>query len=173
MTTTPTKPNSKPQAEPAEDQPVSGEPQAKAENQPVSGELAVIFTPELNEACLQSCRGGAIAWAFGPVANPTTLRINPGLNAPVPRDLWEQAKARPDTQELIGRGLIQEIDLTDGATTADGEVSLAAVPNVVAFRLIYGCRNTQQLEQWLRKEDRQAVREKLAARVKELLDGRP
>jgi hypothetical protein len=170
MTTTPTKSISKPQAEPAEpaeDQPVS------AEDQPVSAELALVFTPELNEACLQSCRGGAIAWAFGPVANPTTLRINPGLNAPVPRDLWEQAKARPDTQELIGRGLIQEIDLTDGATTADGEVSLAAVPNVVAFRLIYGCRNTEQLEQWLRKEDRQVVREKLATRVKEFLDGRP
>jgi hypothetical protein len=171
MTTTPTKPISKPQAKPAEDQPEAGELVVSV--QPEAGELAVIFTPELNEACLQSCRGGAIAWAFGPVANPTTLRINPGLNAPVPRKLWEQAKARPDTQELMGRGLIQEIELTDGATTADGEVSLAAVPNAVAIRLIYGCRNTKQLEQWLRKEDRQVVREKLATRVKELLDGRP
>jgi hypothetical protein len=160
MTSTPTKPISKAQAEPAE-------------GQPETGELAVIFTPELNEACLQSCRGGAIAWAFGPVANPTTLRINPGLNAPVPRALWEQAKARPDTQELIGRGLIQEIELSEGSTNADGELSLAAVPNAVAFRLIYGCRSTEQLEQWLRKEDRQAVREKLSARIKELLDGRP
>jgi hypothetical protein len=182
MTTTPTKLISKPQAEPAEDQPEAGElvvsvqPEAgelAVSVQPEAGELAVIFTPELNEACLQSCRGGAIAWAFGPVANPTTLRINPGLNAPVPRKLWEQAKPRPDTQELMGRGLIQEIELTDGATTADGEVSLAAVPNAVAIRLIYGCRNTEQLEQWLRKEDRQVVREKLATRVKELLDGRP
>lgn len=160
MTSTPTKPISKAQAE-------------TAEGQPETGELAVIFTPELNEACLQSCRGGAIAWAFGPVSNPTTLRINPGLNAPVPRELWEQAKARPDTQELIGRGLIQEIELTEGSTNADGELSLAAVPNAVAFRLIYGCRSTEQLEQWLRKEDRQAVREKLSARIKELLDGRP
>ena len=138
-----------------------------------AGQLAVIFTPELNEACLQSCRGGSLSWAFGPLANPTTLRINPGLNAPVPRELWEQAKERPDTQILLGRGLIQEIELADGTANADGEVSLAAVPVPVAMRLIYGCRNTEQLEQWLRKEDRQQVREKLAARSKELADGRP
>lgn len=168
MTSTPTKPISKAQAEPADDQPASTQPETA---QPATGELAVIFTPEVNEACLQTCRGGAIAWAFGPVTNPTTLRIQPGLNAPVPRGLWEQAKARPDTQELIGRGLIQEIELTDGATNADGEVSLAAVPNVVAFRLIYGCRNTEQLEEWLRKENRQAVRDKLAARIKERNEG--
>ena len=171
MTTTPTKPAIKAQGDIAEGQPATTQPETA---QPATtGQLAVIFTPELNEACLQSCRGGAIAWAFGPVTNPTTLRITPGLNAPVPRELWEQAKARPDTQELIGRGLIQEIELTDGATNADGEVSLAAVPNVVAFRLIYGCRNTEQLEQWLRKEIRQAVRDKLAARIKERNEGRP
>jgi len=114
-----------------------------------------------------------MVWAFGPVTNPTTLRINPGLNAPVPRELWDQAKERPDTQILLGRGLIQEIELADGTANADGEVSLAAVPVPVAMRLIYGCRNTEQLEQWLRKEDRQQVREKLAARIKEIADGRP
>lgn len=159
-TTTPPKPSTKDQADPAQ-------------AAPAVGQLAVIFTPELNEACLQSCRGGSLAWAFGPITNPTTLRINPGLNAPVARDLWEQAKARPDTQVLMGRGLIQEIELADGTANADGEVSLVAVPVPVAMRLIYGCRSTEQLEQWLRKEDRQPVREKLAARIKEILDGRP
>ena len=152
-------------------------PTTKAEDQPepseVSGQLAVIFTPELNEPCLQSCRGGSIAWAFGPVTNPTTLRINPGLNAPVARELWEKAKERPDTQVLMGRGLIQEIELTDGATNADGELALAAVPVPVAIRLIFGCRDTDRLEQWLRKEDRQQLRERLAARIQEINDGKP
>lgn len=166
-TTTAPKPSTKDQADPAQTAP------AEAQAAPAVGQLAVIFTPELNEACLQSCRGGSLAWAFGPITNPTTLRINPGLNAPVARDLWEQAKARPDTQVLMGRGLIQEIELADGTANADGEVSLVAVPVPVAMRLIYGCRSTEQLEQWLRKEDRQPVREKLAARIKEILDGRP
>jgi hypothetical protein len=166
-TTTPPKPSTKDQADPDQAAP------AEAQAAPAVGQLAVIFTPELNEACLQSCRGGSLAWAFGPITNPTTLRINPGLNAPVARDLWEQAKARPDTQVLMGRGLIQEIELADGTANADGEVSLVAVPVPVAMRLIYGCRSTEQLEQWLRKEDRQPVREKLTARIKEILDGRP
>jgi hypothetical protein len=170
MTTTPTKPSTKPQTETVEDQPSENQPAA---GQPETGQLAVIFTPELNEACLQSCRGGSLAWAFGPVSNPTTLRIRPGLNAPVPADLWERAKDRPDTQVLIGRGLIQEIELVDGAASADGEVSLAALSVPVAIRLIYGCRSPGQLQQWLRKEDRQALREKLAARIKELADGMP
>ena len=166
-TTTAPKPSTKDQADPAQTAP------AEAQAAPAVGQLAVIFTPELNEACLQSCRGGSLAWAFGPITTPTTLRITPGLNAPVARDLWEQAKARPDTQVLMGRGLIQEIELADGTANADGEVSLVAVPVPVAMRLIYGCRSTEQLEQWLRKEDRQPVREKLAARIKEILDGRP
>lgn len=165
MTTTPTKPQAKPQAETVEGQPIEGQSE--------TGQLAVIFTPELNEACLQSCRGGSLAWAFGPVNNPTTLRISPGLNAPVPSDLWAKAKDRPDTQVLMGRGLIQEIELADGAATADGEISLAALSLPVAIRLIYGCRSPGQLQQWLRKEDRQQLREKLAARIKELADGMP
>lgn len=153
------------------------EPSAASEKETttteVSGQLAVIFTPELNEPTLQTCRGGSLAWAFGPVTNPTTLRINPGLNAPVPRDLWEKAKARPDTLVLMGRGLIQEIELTDGAASNDGEISLVAVPVPVATRLIYGCRDTEQLRLWLRKEDRQQLRSKLAERIKEIEDGRP
>lgn len=144
-----------------------------AADHPAASQLAVVFTPELHEACLASCRGGSLAWAFGPITNPTTLRIAPGLNAPVPRDLWESAKALPETQLLIGRGLIQEIELADGTANADGEVSLAGLAVPVAVRLIFGCRNTEQLEQWLRKEDRQQLREKLAARIKEILDGRP
>lgn len=172
MTTTPTKPTSK--DAPSPEAPLASAP---AEAPPVpaieDGKLAVIYTPELNEACLQSVRGGSLSWAFGPVTNPTTLRINPGLNAPVPRELWERAKERPDTQILMGRGLIQEIELSDGATNADGQLSLAAVPPPVAIRLIYGCRNTEQLEGWLRKEDRQQLRERLAARIKEINDGRP
>ena len=139
----------------------------------VSGQLAVVYTPEQNEPALQTCRGGSLVWAFGPVTNPTTLRINPGLNAPVPRDLWEKAKARPDTQVLMGRGLIQEIELTDGATSNDGEISLAAVHLNVANRLIYSCRDTEQLRLWLRREDRQPLRAKLAERIKEIEDGRP
>jgi hypothetical protein len=138
-----------------------------------AGQLAVIFTPELNESCLQSCRGGALAWAFGPVTNPTTLRINPGLNAPIDRDLWERAKERPDTQVLMGRGLIQEIELADGSTTADGELSIDGVTVAVAIRLIYGCRDTELLERWLRKDDRQQVRERIAARIQEINDGKP
>lgn len=145
-------------------------PTTKTEQAPA--QLAVIFTPELNEATLQSCRGGSLSWAFGPITQPTTLRINPGLNGPIDAELWEKAKARPDTQVLMGRGLIQEIELTD-ATTADGELSIAAVPMPVAVRLIYGCRNTEQLEQWLRKEDRQQLRTRLAERIKELADGKP
>ncbi len=136
-------------------------------------QLAVIFTPEIGEATLQSCRGGSLAWAFGPLSNPTTLRINPGLNAPVSRELWEKAKERPDTQVFMGRGLIQEIELAKGATTADGDLSIAAVPIPVAIRLIFGCRNTKQLEQWLRKEDRQQLRERIAARIQEINDGKP
>lgn len=135
--------------------------------------LAVIFTPELNESCLQSCRGGALAWAFGPVTNPTTLRINPGLNAPIDRDLWEKAKDRPDTQVLMGRGLIQEVELSDGSTTPDGELAIAAVPEPVAVRLIYGCRDTELLERWLRKDDRQRVRDRIAERIKAINDGKP
>jgi hypothetical protein len=139
----------------------------------ITGSLAVVFTPELNEACLQSCRGGSLSWAFGPLSNPTTLRINPGLNGPIDRSLWEKAKERPDTQVLMGRGLLQEIELTDGATNADGELTLGAVPVEVAIRLVYKCRNTEQLEQWLRKEDRQQLRERIAARIKEINDGKP
>lgn len=161
MTTThPSKPPTKTEAEPA--------PQ-----EAVTGSLAVVFTPELNEACLQSCRGGALSWAFGPLTNPTTLRINPGLNGPIDRSLWEKAKERPDTQVFMGRGLIQEIELTDGATNADGEISIAAVTVPVAIRLVYGCRDTERLEQWLRKEDRQQLRERIAARIQEINDGKP
>lgn len=166
MTTThPPKPTTK----------VETQPEAQeATSQPApTGQLAVIFTPELNEACLQSCRGGSIAWAFGPVTNPTTLRINPGLNAPIAQDLWEKAKERPDTQVLMGRGLIQEISLADGAATGDGELSLAAVTVSVAIRLVFGCRDTDRLEQWLRKEDRQQLRERIAERIKEINDGKP
>jgi hypothetical protein len=163
MTTTSTKPTPKDAPSPEASPAGAGE----------DVQLAVIYAPELNEACLQSVKGGSLSWAFGPVTNPTTLRINPGLNAPVPRDLWERAKQRPDTQILMGRGLIQEIELTDGATNADGQLSLAAVPLPVAIRLICGCRNTEQLEIWLRKEDRQQLRERLAARIKEINDGRP
>jgi hypothetical protein len=136
-------------------------------------QLAVIFTPELNEACLQSCRGGSLSWAFGPVTQPTTLRINPGLNGPIDQGLWERAKERPDTQVLMGRGLIQEIELADGTTNDDGELTLGAVSMPVAIRLIYGCRDTDLLERWLRKEDRQQVRERVAARIKEINDGKP
>lgn len=152
--------------------PVEAKPSGRKAKAP-AGQLAVIFTPEIGEATLQSCRGGSLSWAFGPLSNPTTLRINPGLNAPVSRELWEKAKERPDTQVFMGRGLIQEIDLADDATTADGELSIAAVPIPVAIRLIFGCRNTEQLEQWLRKEDRQQLRERLAARIKEITDGKP
>jgi hypothetical protein len=156
---------------PGKDSPTATTPAAAVPA--AAGQLAVIFTPEQNESCLQSCRGGAIAWAFGTVNNPTILRINPGLNAPVPRDLWARAKDLPETQMLLGRGLIQEIELTEGTANADGEVSLAAVSVQLATRLIYGCRNLDQLERWRRKEDRQAVREKLASRIKEIEDGRP
>lgn len=158
--------------------PTTVDPQApaappKASRKKATTQLAVIFTPEVGEACLQSCRGGSLSWAFGPLSNPTTLRINPGLNAPVPADLWEKAKERPDTQVFIGRNLIQEIELTDGATTADGQLSIAAVAIPMAIRLIYGCRDTEQLEQWLRKEDRQQLRERLAARIQDIKEGKP
>jgi hypothetical protein len=133
----------------------------------------LVYTPELNESTLAACRGGSLVFAFGPVTNPTTLRINPGLNAPVPRDLWEIAKHRADTQVLMGRGVIQEIELTDGAATLEGEISLAAVPLPLAIRLIYGCRDTERLQLWLRREDRQPLRSKLAERIKEIEDGRP
>ena len=172
MTTTPTKPTPK-ATSPLEASLASAPAEAPPAPASQDDQLAVIYAPELNEACLQSVRGGSLTWAFGPVTNPTTLRINPGLNAPVPRDLWERAKQRPDTQILMGRGLIQEIELTDSATNADGQLSLAAVPWPVAIRLICGCRNTEQLEGWLRKEDRQQLRERLAARIKEINDGRP
>jgi len=172
MTTThPTKPATKPATEPE----TEAAPTAPAlqEAMAITGSLAVVFTPELNEACLQSCRGGALSWAFGPLTNPTTLRINPGLNGPIDRSLWEKAKQQTVTQMLMGRGLLQEIELTDGATNADGELTLGAVPNPVAIRLIFGCRNTEQLEQWLRKEDRQQLREQIAARIKGINDGKP
>jgi hypothetical protein len=169
MTSTPTKPKAESQAQPS----AAGTPDEATTTPVVSSQLAVVYTPELNEPTLQTCRGGSLVWAFGPVTNPTTLRINPGLNAPVPRDLWERAKYRADTQVLMGRGLIQEIELTGGAATLDGEISLAAVPVPVAIRLIYGCRDTEQLGQWLRKEDRQQLRSKLAERIKEIEDGRP
>lgn len=168
-TTTPPKPTTKAEAQTQSEQLAAQGPEV----QEATGQLAVIFTPEVNEACLQSCRGGALSWAFGPLANPTTLRISPGLNAPVSRELWEKAKARPDTQVFMGRGLIQEIELTDDATNADGELSLAATAIPVAIRLIFGCRNTDQLEQWLRKEDRQQLRQRLAERIKEINDGKP
>jgi hypothetical protein len=148
-------------------------PTKPAPQEAITGSLALVFTPELNEACLQSCRGGSLAWVFGPLSNPTTLRINPGLNGPIDRRLWEQAKERPDTQMLMGRGLLQEIELTDGATNADGQLTLGAVSVPVAIRLVYNCRNTEQLEQWLRKEDRQQLREHIAARIKEINDGKP
>ena len=168
-----TQPNEGQQA-PGKGQQAAGKgQQAAGKGQQALGDLAVIYTPELGEASLQSCRGGALAWAFGPVNNPTTLRLSPGLNAPVPRDLWERAKAQPVTQALIGRGLIQEIELADGAANDDGEMSLAALPVQTAVRLIYGCRNSEQLEQWLRREDRQQLRERLAGRIKEIADGRP
>jgi len=153
--------------------PATAETKTSRKKPAPAGQLAVIFTPELNEACLQSCRGGALSWAFGPVTNPTTLRINPGLNAPIDRDLWEKAKDRPDTQVLMGRGLIQEIELSDGSTTPDGELSIDAVTVPVAIRLIYGCRDTDLLERWLRKDDRQQVRERIAARIQEIKDGKP
>jgi hypothetical protein len=144
-----------------------------APQEAITGSLAVVFTPEQNESCLQSCRGGALSWAFGTLINPTTLRINPGLNGPIDRSLWEKAKKQLDTQMLMGRGLLQEIELTDGASNADGELTLGAVPISVAIRLIYGCRNTEQLEQWLRKEDRQPLRGQIATRIKEINDGKP
>lgn len=134
-------------------------------------QLAVIYTPELNEACLQSCRGGSLSWAFGPITQPSTLRIDPGLNGPVDRDLWEKAKERPDTQVLMGRGLIQEIELTDGATTDDGELTLGAVTVPVAIRLIYGCRDTDRLERWLRQEDRVQLRQRIGERLAEIKAG--
>ena len=172
MTTThPAKPATKPATEPeTETEPAATAP---APQEAVTGSLAVVYTPELNEACLQSCRGGALSWAFGPLSNPTTLRINPGLNGPIDRSLWEKAKERPDTQVLMGRGLIQEIELTDDATNADGELTLGAVSVPEANRLIYGCRDTERLEQWLRKEDRQQLRERIAARIQEINDGKP
>lgn len=165
MTITSIKPNTKADGPAAADE--------EKATQLAVGQLAVVYTPELNEACLQSCRGGSLVWAFGPVNNPTTLRINPGLNAPVPQDLWESAKARPDTQVLMGRGVIQEIVLADGTANVDGEVSLAGVSLQLAVKLIYASRDIEQLEQWLRKEDRLNVREKLAERIKEITDGRP
>jgi hypothetical protein len=175
MTTThPPKPATKTETAPAPQEGTIGSLASEpAPQEPITGSLAVVFTPELNEACLQSCRGGALSWAFGPLSNPTTLRINPGLNGPIDRSLWEKAKERPDTQVLMGRGLLQEIELTDGATNADGELTLGAVPVPVAIRLVYGCRNTEQLEQWLRKEDRQQLRQRLAERIKEINDGKP
>jgi hypothetical protein len=173
-TSTPAKPTVKAlsdQGQPPEAQ----EPEAQEPTvQPApAGQLAVVFTPEVGEATLQSCRGGAISFAFGPFTAPTTLRINPGLNGPIDRSLWEKAKERPDTQALLGRGLIQEIEITDGATNVDGDLTLALVPIPVAIRLIFGCRNTEQLEQWLRKEDRQQLRERIAARIQEINDGKP
>ncbi len=177
MTTTPTKPRAESQAQPpaagASDEAATTPAIESPATPQVSGQLALVYTPELNEPTLQACRGGSLVFAFGPVTNPTTLRINPGLNAPVPRDLWERAKFRPDTQMLMGRGVIQEIELTIGAATLEGEISLAAVPLPLAIRLIYGCRNTEQLQLWLRKEDRQPLRSKLAERIKEIEDGRP
>jgi hypothetical protein len=177
MTTTPTKPRAESQAQPpaagASDEatttPVIESPATPQD----SDQLAVIYNPELNEPTLQTCRGGSLVWAFGPVTNPTTLRINPGLNAPVPRDLWEKAKLQAETLVLMGRGQIQEIELTGGAALLEGEISLAAVPLPVAHRLIYGCRDTERLRLWLRKEDRQPLRAKLAERIKEIEDGRP
>jgi hypothetical protein len=173
-TSTPAKPTAKPQSDQGQP-PEAQEPEAQEPTvQPApAGQLAVVFTPEVGEATLQSCRGGAISFAFGPLTAPTTLRIIPGLNVPIDRSLWEQAKERPDTQMLMGRGLLQEIKLTDGATNADGELTLGAVPVPVAIRLVYGCRNTEQLEQWLRKEDRQQLRERIAIRIKEINDGKP
>jgi hypothetical protein len=178
MTTThPPKPATKTETAPAPQEGTIGSlavPETEcAPQEAMTESLAVVFTPELNQACLQSCRGGSLSWAFGPLTNPTTLRINPGLNGPIDRSLWEKAKERPDTQVLMGRGLLQEIELTDGATNADGELTLGAVPVPVAIRLVYGCRNTEQLEQWLRKEDRQQLRQRLAERIKEINDGKP
>jgi hypothetical protein len=175
MTTThPTKLATKLATEPETAPAPQTEPEtAPAPQEAITGSLALVFTPELNEACLQSCRGGSLAWVFGTLSNPTTLRINPGLNGPIDRSLWEQAKKRPDTQVLMGRGLLQEIEITDGATNADGELTLGAVSVPVAIHLVYGCRNTEQLEQWRRREDRQQLRERIAARIQEINDGKP
>ena len=174
MTTThPTKPATKSATDPETKTELAPTAPAPQEAIAIRGSLAVVFTPELNEACLQSCRGGAVSWVFGPLTNPTTLRINPGLNGPIDCSLWEKAKERPDTQVLTGRGLLQEIELTDGATNADGELTLGAVAVPEAIKLIYGCRDTERLEQWLRKEDRQQLRQRLAERIKEINDGKP
>jgi hypothetical protein len=136
-----------------------------------AGLLAIVYTPEVNEPSLQTCPGGSISWAFGPINRATTLRINPGLNGPIPRDLWEKAKARPDTQILMGRNILQEIELPpDGAAGPDLEIKALQAP--AATRLIYGCRDTSRLQQWLRAEDRQQIRERLAARIKELEEGK-
>jgi hypothetical protein len=165
-TSTPTKPTPTAKGDQPEAQEITTQPAP-------AGQLAVIFTPELGEACLQSCRGGSLSWAFGPLSNPTTLRINPGLNAPVSRELWEKAKEQADTQVLMGRNLIQEIELADGATTPDGQLSIAAVSIPVAIRMIMSCRDTEQLERWLVKEDRQQLRKELGERIQGIKEGKP
>lgn len=139
-----------------------------------TGRMAIGYAPEIIESALRRCTGGDISWVFGfSPQGAVTFTLSPGLNMDVDVTLWERAKELDAVQELLVQSVLQEIPLpaVDDGTTAPWLASLSSIPPLTARAMIHHCRDLDQLEAWLKVENREQTRQALARRIKERQQG--
>ena len=135
--------------------------------------LAIAYTPEVIDPMAASIPAGAFAVCW--VGSEQRLVLNPGLNFDIDPGLWNKAKDQQATMELIAIRAIAEIDLGDGPTIGDtpahGVTAVKQCDEATALRLVHVSRDVTQLEGWLAMEERVAVRNSIARKVRSLKDG--
>jgi len=140
---------------------------------PAHGRLAIAYTPEVIEAQTAAIPAGdfVVCW----VGEEKRLILKPGLNSDIDFELWKKAKEYASVQELLGQRAIEEIDLggpTVNDTPAFGVTVIKTCDQPTALRLVHVSRDVKQLEGWLALEERSAVRNNIASKLKQLKDGK-
>lgn len=134
--------------------------------------IAIAYSPELVDPMAASIPGGSFVVAF--VHRDARIILEPGLNFGIDADLWEEAKARPATADLIAMRAIEEIDLggdTVGSTAAAGVSAVKNVDEPTALKLVHCSRDAKQLETWLGLEERISIRNAITRKLNQLKEG--
>lgn len=166
-----------PPAEPNEDTIATAQPPAEpAPSAPVApAYVAIGYSPEVQEPSLRSCAGGDLCLHFGPINNKTEgpeFRLRPGLNARVPRHLWEKALKTERIEELKFLGVIQEVPLKEELAYLPEQdpagFQLEKVEKAAARMLVLSSRSKKQLEAWLLREGRDEVATTIRRRLRDI-----
>lgn len=100
-----------------------------------------------------------------------TLRLVPGLNRDIEKDLWERAKTLKDIETRISMKVIEEItELEEIPDTASTEITTLSVDKVQ--QVVELTHDLTTLDKWFEADKRVRVRNAIQRRIIEIRSGR-